>query len=475
MKTRKQRTNLVNTNDNISFSVGTALAVQKYAEKLEFKRIFSKFKQRGVALDKIINAIISYKLTENLSLTRGADWINRPDVLNEFELESFEQRTLFRAIETIGANYQEVILDLQDILFSQYDFHHTDVNMDWSSLILWGDKAQLGKYGYSRDHRPDKKQITFGITELRKPINIPIGLTIAKGNVNDLKHFQTTFDQVRSSLRKESRIIFDKGGNSKDNINAVLAAKMQFLTAKKLNKSDDKLIASFDKSNATCINEKEGIYGIKQAFPARTNYFFFSEKLQHENIATSLRKAERQLKEAKEIQSAVVKGKIPKRFTVNNVLVNVTIEYQTKLQDLSELQAFELVKNASITGREGFFCLTSSENLTLEEALTLYREKDSVEKIMHSLKNEINIKPLRVWSDNSIYGALLVGYLAHLIISLIRYDEPQLKTFSTKFIKISLMNLTVTIEKVNLMKKRRIYSNFDWINKLICMKNARIT
>jgi transposase len=113
--------------------------------------------------------------------------------------------------------------------------------------------------------------------------------------------------------------------------------------------------------------------------------------------------------------------------------------------------------------------------LTLEEALKIYRKKDSIEKIMHSLKNEVNIKPLRVWSDNSIYGALLIGYLAQLIISLIRYDYPELKNTSTKFIKISLSNLTVTVEKIKLMKKRVIYSNFNLINELICLQNEAIT
>ncbi len=149
--------------------------------------------------------------------------------------------------------------------------------------------------------------------------------------------------------------------------------------------------------------------------------------------------------------------------------------FQTKLPVLSEKDAFEYVKKASITGREGFFCLTSSENLTLSDALNLYREKDSIEKIMQSLKNEICIKPLRVWTDKSIYGALLIGYLAQLIISLIRYDNPELKTKSTKFIKISLSNLTVTIERTSFWKKRRIYSNFDQINELICLQNEAKT
>lgn len=476
MQKTKIRTIKVESNNNISFPIGTAFAVKKYGKKLCFEHIFSKFKQRGIPLRGLVEALISYKLSENLSLTRGSDWINRTGVLNEFDLKSFEKKTLYRAIETMGKNYQEIILDLQDILFSQYNFEHTDVNMDWSSLILWGDKAKLAKYGYSRDHRPDKKQITFGITELRKPINIPIGLSIAPGNVNDQTHFQTTFHQVKNNLKTDSKIIFDKGANSSDNLNSVIASKMQFLTAKKLNTSDDKLIKKFWDLKVEEINSKEGIYGYKQEFPSRTNYFFFSKKLREENLASALRKAQRQLNQAKEIEEVSMgKKKLPKKYKINNVLVNATIEYQTKLKSLSEKEAYELVKKDSISGREGFFCLTSSENLTLKEALFLYREKDSVEKIMHSLKNEINIKPLRVWSDYSIYGALLIGYLAHLIISLIRYDEPKLKNFSTKFIKISLSNLTVTIEKLRNQRKRRIYSNFDWINQLICIKNDAIT
>jgi len=476
MTQTKLRTNIRKSNNNISFPVGTAFAVKKYSEKLNFEHIFSKFKQRGIPLKGLVEALISYKLSENLSLTRGSDWINRKEVLDEFGLKSFEQKTLYRAIEIIGENYREVILDLQEVLFSQYNFEHTDINMDWSSLILWGDKANLAKYGYSRDHRPDKKQITFGITELRNPINIPIGLTIAKGNVNDQTHFQMTFEQVKDKLQIGSKVIFDKGANGKDNLNSIIAAKMQFITAKKLNTSDDKLIKRFWKMKPELVDLDKRIYGIKLPFPNRTNYFFFSEKLEKENIASALRKAERQLKEAQDIEQASRKGKaLPKRFRVNNVLVKATIEYQTKLKSLSDEQAFELVKKASITGREGFFCLKSSENLTLKEALFLYKEKDSVEKIMHSLKNEVNIKPLRVWSDNSIYGALLIGYLAHLIISLIRYDEPELKIYSTKFIKISLSNLTVTIEKLKNSRKRRIFSNFDWINELICLKNTVIT
>jgi transposase len=277
-------------------------------------------------------------------------------------------------------------------------------------------------------------------------------------------------------MKKRSLTVFDKGANSKDNLNSVIVSKMNYLSAKKLNKSDDELIQIFWSLKLELIDEEKEIHGFIQKFPSRTNYFFFSKKLQSEQIESKLRKASRQFREAKEIQCSIDLNKqLPKKYQLNNPLVDMKFSIQTKLPFLSEKEAFEQVKKASITGREGFFCLTSSQNLTLKEALKLYREKDSVEKIMHSLKNEICIKPLRVWSTNSINGALLIGYLAQLIISLIRYDNPELKNTSTKFIKISLSNLTVTVEKLGMFRKRRIYSNFDPINELICLKNRAIT
>jgi transposase len=472
----KLRTNSIKSNEHISFPIGTALAVQKYSSKLGFEQVFSKYKKRGITITSLLEALLSYRLTENLSTSKASDWINRPEVLSEFSIKSFEERTLFRLLEILGKNYEEIICSLQDVLFRHYDFPHTDINLDWTSLVLWGKKADLGEYGYSRDHRPDKKQITVGIAELASPINIPFGLTIQPGSTNDQKHFKKTFDQVKERVRPDSRFVFDKGGQSKDNVSMILASKMKYLSAKKLNKSDDKRIKAFDKSKAKLIEPEEQVYGIKIVYPSRIDYFYFSERLQQNQIESKLRRAEQKLKEAKEIQKSLDKHRqLPKRFRINNPLVDVKYFYQTKLTSLTEDEALAVVQKATITSREGFFCLVSSEDLTLTGALKTYRMKDSVEKIFQSMKNDITIKPLRVWSTNSIQGAVLVGFLAQLIISLMRYDYPQLKQTSPKFIKISLMNLTVTVQKLSTGMKRWIYSNFEPINTLICCQNEAIS
>jgi len=177
-KQTQLRTEHISPNKNISFPIGTILSVQEYYNKLGFSRVFGACKKKGRDINALINAILSYKLTENLSICKAAQWINRPEVLDVFNLEEFEERTLFRVLETIGRNMLEIIAGIQDCIFGLYDFEHTDINMDWTSFVLYGEKCILGKHGYSRDHRPDKKQITVGITELAAPINVPVGLTV---------------------------------------------------------------------------------------------------------------------------------------------------------------------------------------------------------------------------------------------------------------------------------------------------------
>ena len=467
------RTELVEPNNNISFPIGTILTVQKYYDHLNLSEIIGKHKSRGVSINSLLEALLSYKLTENQSITRGADWINRDEVLNTFELDSFEQRTLYRVLEIIGENREEIIADIQDVLFEIYDFEHTNINLDWTSLVLYGDKCSLGKYGYSRDHRPDKKQITMGLSELSRPINVPIGMTVREGNVSDQVHFDDTFGQVKDHLREGSMVVFDQGANRKENLESIEHSKLKYVTARQLNKSDEETwIKNFNKSEAELVDERYGIYGLKKKFPSRVNYLYFSEQLYEQKMASKVRKVERLLSEAEEIQKSIESNRgLPKRYRINNPLVDCEYSYQTKLTSLSDEEARAILKEASITGREGFFCLVSDKDLTLEETLAIYREKDSIEKIINSLKNEIEIKPLRVWSDNSIYGALIVGFLAQLIISLIRYEHEELKHKSPKFIKISLMNLTVTVEFKKSGKKRYIFSNFNPISYVILSQN----
>ena len=164
---KKPRTYEIVPNQNISFPIGTIYTVENLYQVLNCSKIFGKHKKNGIDINKLLKALFSYKLNENFSIKRAHEWINRAEVLEIFDLEPFGERTLYRILETIGAHKEEIISDFQDILFERYDFEHTDINMDWTSIVLHGNEANLGKYGYSRDHRPIKNR------SLWESVNLP--------------------------------------------------------------------------------------------------------------------------------------------------------------------------------------------------------------------------------------------------------------------------------------------------------------
>ena len=104
-------------------------------------------------------------------------------------------------------------------------------------------------------------QITVGVSELKKPINIPIGITVNRGNVLDLQHFPDTYNQVKSRLKEGSLVVFDKGANTADNIKLIQEDEMKYLTSMKLNTSDDKIIDNFDPKTAELVDFEKSIYG----------------------------------------------------------------------------------------------------------------------------------------------------------------------------------------------------------------------
>jgi transposase len=318
------------------------LMVDDWYERLRLSDIIGPLKDRGVLMDPLVRGVLAYKLGDNFSVLRAGEWLNQAEVREHYELPEFNVKTLYRAVETLGRNRETIVRELQDRVLKLLKLPSTDIVMDWTSIVYYGDMTSLARYGYSRDHRPDKKQVTLGVAQLAPPVGVPIGMTVEAGNVNDQEHFRRTYDQVRSVLKEDSLIVFDKGANDKRNLDGVVLDRNDYLTSKKLNKSDDKVFASFDANVWERVDD--GVFALKREFPSRFNYYFFSEKLKGEHLASRRRKAERLLAEARAIQNSLDGGrKLPKRFRINNPLVDVRYDYQTRLAAMDEEAALRLL------------------------------------------------------------------------------------------------------------------------------------
>ena len=440
-KQSRLRTDTITPNDNKSFSIGTSLMVDGWYEDLELPAVIGRHKAKGIPLDPLVRGLLAYELGDNFSVLQAGQWLNRSEVREYYELPNFNVKTLYRAIETLGRNRESIVRELQDRVLKLLGCETTDVLMDWTSIVYYGDMNELAKFGYSRDHRPDKKQVTLGVAQLAPPVNVPIGMTVEPGNINDQEHFRRTYDQVRNVLKDGSLIVFDKGANDKRNLESIVLDSNDYLTSKKLNSSDDAVFQTFNANVWELVNEEDGVYASKRVFPSRVNYYFFSEKLKEDYLASRRRKVERLLQEARSTQDSLDDGmELPKRFRIDNPLVNVRYEHQTKLVGMDEEAALRFLLDEVVDGDEGCFVLTSSRDMVATEALKIYRSKDSVEKLFHSLKSEIEVRPLRVWSTNAVYDEF-EGFIAQLMISLTRYFVSPVKGVSTMFISNSLQKL----------------------------------
>ena len=94
-------------------------------------------------MNSLIEGLNSYTLTENLSIAKASEWMNRKEVLETFGIRGFEQKTLYRVLSILGENREEIMIKLQDRLFETYDFEHTNINMDWTSIVLHGNKCPI--------------------------------------------------------------------------------------------------------------------------------------------------------------------------------------------------------------------------------------------------------------------------------------------------------------------------------------------
>ena len=131
--------------------------------------------------------------------------------------------------------------------------------------------------------------------------------------------------------------------------------------------------------------------------------------------------------------------------------------------------------------RAGIFKLESSEQLTPLEALDKYRARATVEHLIHSLKRVTGLKPLRVWSESSIRGSMMLALLSETAVAMARYEmegktrtvgeRGSMKTVTekpnTESIVWSLGHLTLTRMVASGCRKGAIYSNWNPISKEI--------
>ncbi len=426
--------------ENVTFPIGNIVMLDRIQKGYGyFDFMFGKIGGKAADFQEIVKSLMYNKLTENVSINQ---------IPNIYSDEAFEylgldetpaERTFYRTVERLGDKF-EILLELHQQFLVKNKLVSKEQFVDFSSTYFEGRKPELGALGFSRDGARGKKQITFGISTGIN--NIPTALTIQKGNVQDKKHFNHTFNVAKKVLEKGSILIFDCGANTKTNKKNIRGDNFHYLTLKaKKTKSYRPFIQFFlqekEKGNTVKIEMNDSIYEcVKLKKDDETNYIFFSKKLYDEQVQKREKKYQKVLDKNDKDLKKVKKGKKLGSFISKDGYIILHGSIQKTLAPIS---------NPFINGLEGFFALESSVDDEPEKILSLYKDRDKAEKFIRGLKDGLELRPIRHWSSLAVKGYLLLTFLTNFLVNLTLYlaEKPVIRDI--RLLRKFLNNLTLTV------------------------------
>ena len=158
---------------------------------------------------------------------KPVDLLIRP----ELTADDFNDDSLGRCLDDLYAcGVTEVFASVASKALSVYGIEHKFVHLDSSSFHLHGqydvdapDEEMVSiTHGYSRDHRPDLKQVVAQIITSHKS-NLPVWLEVLSGNSSDKESFSESVTAYCEHLAsgKKPYFVMDSAGYSENSLKAI--------------------------------------------------------------------------------------------------------------------------------------------------------------------------------------------------------------------------------------------------------------
>lgn len=264
--------------NNITVPYGAVWAVKQVFEILGLNNLLRDMKrEQGAGFDEVARALVSFSI-----LSRGLPVANVESVLDDPSSRvmygissSITRNDLDRGLKRLSKNRFTIFRHIDSVLKKRFGLKFDSVYLDWSATYVDGKAGGNIRFGHSKDHRPDRPQIAYGIAVDTKT-SLPIGMTVERGNINDNPHFRRTFALIKGFLEDGAMLTFDAGANGKFNTDLLNGKGFHFLTRVTLNESDGKRIDGG--------LSWETLWDGTKAFSVKGNLGFFSEKRREETI-----------------------------------------------------------------------------------------------------------------------------------------------------------------------------------------------
>ncbi len=284
--------NIPKPNDNVTMTAGNkVLADSVFRETGSDSFLDGLKRSQGNSVSaETIALVANFVEITGLSVNRLDRILVNDVVREEYGLDANAPRSVYRTVERLGRNSDSIVSFLGEVLKRRYGVRMDTVFMDWTSMYFEAAQKGIVRVGYSRDHRPDRPQVTVGLS-MDRDSGMPIGLTVNPRNILDVTHFDDTFRQILPPLPKDAMVVFDNGAYSRDNAKLLDSNGLGFVTRLQLNTTDDKFVKAHA-DDWIGIDDDVSFMRTKGNL-GRTRYIFSNKKLRSGIYCRYRGKAER--------------------------------------------------------------------------------------------------------------------------------------------------------------------------------------
>jgi transposase len=186
--------------------------------QLQLDRLWAERLPRGresVAWHQVLELLVVNRLIEPGSEFRlHRQWFDRSamDVLLGQDFAVAEKDRLYRCLDRVLEHKQDLFVHLEqrwkDLFHAEFDL----LLYDLTSTYVEGEAEQNPKarYGYSRDQRPDCKQVVIAL--IVTPAGLPLAYEVMAGNTSEKTTLRGFLDSIESQYGKARRVwLMDRG------------------------------------------------------------------------------------------------------------------------------------------------------------------------------------------------------------------------------------------------------------------------
>ncbi|MCS5696466.1 IS1634 family transposase [Desulfofundulus thermocisternus] len=349
-------------------------------------------------LTEAVYAMVLNRISDPLSKRGVNEWLKevyRPS-FDHLELHHF-----YRALDFLAEYKERIELDLFDSTRNLFDLEVDMIFWDTTSTYFEGrGPEELGRYGHSKDHRPDRIQVMVGVVMTRA--GIPIAHEVFPGNTADVN----TFSQIIAGVRERfqlTRVVFvgDRGMVSQDILEHLDKNHIEYIVGMRMRKVKD--VGEVLKTGGRYRTVKENLK-VKEDWYDADRYIVCHNPVQAEHDKKAREEMCRKLEE--QLKNGGIKSLVGNRGYRRYLLLNKDAVVGIDQEALKEEARYD-----------GKYVLRTNSQLSTEEVALAYKDLWRVERAFREMKSSLDLRPVYHWKDSRVRGHIMVCFLALVLES----------------------------------------------------------